>query len=34
VGRMKDKMENIAGDEVGAVAPLVGEGCQRHAAIL
>jgi hypothetical protein len=34
VGRMKDKMKNIARDEVGAAAPLVGEGCQQHAAIL
>jgi hypothetical protein len=34
VGRMKDMMKNIDGDEVGAAAPLVGEGSQRHAAIL
>jgi hypothetical protein len=34
VGRMKDKMKNIARDEVGAAAPLIGEGCRQHAAIL
>jgi hypothetical protein len=27
-------MKNIAGNEVCAAAPLVGEGCQWHAAIL
>jgi hypothetical protein len=34
VGRMKDMMKNIARGEVGATAPLVSEGSQRHAAIL